>query len=216
MVNNEQITAPNDKDAPIGTPYEAIASFATVSLLPSTPKSVETDSGKAVESASSFTTANAFEDWDTMDMCLKMIDDIEQMQGLTIEVLEKMATLAMEMRKVAYEFNSTTGLIQNGTNTDKTTQSLASSFTNTTVYRISEPSLDTVFTKELFITDEDDFDRIQSLSHEYDGDVLTADDKPSTQTLHSLQATSNVEQRKNDVIRRSLKILGRKSVGELV
>ncbi|EPB67863.1 hypothetical protein ANCCEY_13041, partial [Ancylostoma ceylanicum] len=84
-----------------------------------------------------------------MDMCLKMIDDIEQMQGLTIEVLEKMATLAMEMRKVAYEFNSTTGLIQNGTNTDKTTQSLASSFTNTTVYRISEPSLDTLLCEEL-------------------------------------------------------------------
>ncbi|RCN35540.1 hypothetical protein ANCCAN_18597 [Ancylostoma caninum] len=207
-------------------------------------KSMEPGSAKAAESASSFTTAwahflcfdrkllskcevcntfsctlpwnyrNDFEDWDTMDMCLKMIDDIEQMQGLTIEVLGKMATLAMEMRKVASEFNSTAGLVQNGTNTDKTTQSLVSSLNNTTVYRISEPSLDTIFTKDLFITDADGYDGIQSSSHEYDGDILTADDKPSTQTLHSLQATSNVEQRKNDVIRRSLKILGKKSVCE--
>ncbi|RCN28392.1 hypothetical protein ANCCAN_25864 [Ancylostoma caninum] len=163
-------------------------------------KSMEPGSAKAAESASSFTTANDFEDWDTMDMCLKMIDDIEQMQGLTIEVLGKMAALAMEMRKVASEFNSTAGLVQNGTNTDKTTQSFVSSLNNTTVYRISEPSLDTIFTKDLFITDADGYDGIQSSSHEYDGDILTADDKPSTQTLHSLQATSNVEQRKKLVM----------------
>ncbi|VDP50741.1 unnamed protein product [Heligmosomoides polygyrus] len=56
--------------------------------------------------------SSALREWDTMETCLTMMNDIQQMQGLSIEVLDRMSSLAIEMRKVAEELNEAALLIR--------------------------------------------------------------------------------------------------------
>ncbi|KAK6735008.1 hypothetical protein RB195_018297 [Necator americanus] len=166
-------------------------------------------------SVGSFTTATDFEDWDTIDMCLKMIDDIEQMQGLTVEILEKVTVLAQEMRMVAKELDQIACAIQKGAKLKKDAQFQLSRSINSMLDRDTGPQhpSTTAPRKEFSTSVEDEYDCGLS-SHEYDDDLFTEDAKLSTQTLHSLHATANVEQRKNKVISHSLRILGRENVGQ--
>ncbi|CAJ0607408.1 unnamed protein product [Cylicocyclus nassatus] len=171
-------------------------------------RKMESEKSSKVESKVSVSTASDFNDWNTMDMCWKMIDDIEQMQGLSVQVLEKMAALAVEMRKVANELNAVITQFKQGKIIRKMSDNKPSP---TTKKQISALSASTAPTKGFLKIEEDEDIGTGLSSHDYDSDLLTADSKPSIQILHSLQATSNVEQRKDDVIKRSLKILGRSS-----
>ncbi|VDK85522.1 unnamed protein product [Cylicostephanus goldi] len=104
-----------------------------------------------------------------------------------------MAALAVEMRKVANELNAVITQFKQGKLIRKVPDNKVSPTTKT---QISALSVSTAPTKEFSAIKEHEDIGTGPSSHDYDSDVLTTDSKPSIDILHSLQATSNVEQRK--------------------
>lgn len=155
------------------------------------------DSDVSVKSAlASASTASALREWDTMETCLTMMNDIQQMQGLSIEVLDRMSSLAIEMRKVAEELNEAALLIRKGGHRlDPVSRSNLSS----SLCGVSAVSSIALAKPRLWFEDDETIEAPQS-SVQYDTDFLEQDVRtkalPNFKVLHSLKATGNVSERK--------------------
>ncbi|VDL69680.1 unnamed protein product [Nippostrongylus brasiliensis] len=138
---------------------------------------------------------NDFQDWDSIETCFKMIDEIQQMQGLSIEVLNRMTDLAVEIRKVAEELDHTAVLIQRARQVDPRSRSgLTTTLTKTASTDISSIQQ---AAKPGFLFDDDELFDQHGSSYEYDAEYLEKNVRP-TMVLHSLKATGNVSERRKD------------------
>ncbi|WKX94527.1 hypothetical protein Q1695_011647 [Nippostrongylus brasiliensis] len=154
-------------------------------------------------------TANDFQEWDAIETCFKMIDEIQQMQGLSIEVLNRMTDLAVEIRKVAEELDHTAVLIQRARQVDPRSRSgLTTTLTKTASTDISSIQQ---AAKPGFLFDDDELFDQHGSSYEYDAEYLEKNVRP-TMVLHSLKATGNVSERRNRVIQHTLQCLGKTSL----
>uniref|UniRef100_A0A0K0D351 Transcriptional regulator n=1 Tax=Angiostrongylus cantonensis TaxID=6313 RepID=A0A0K0D351_ANGCA len=115
------------------------------------------------------------------------------MQGLTFELLEKMEALCIDMRKVAVELGSTVRLIQSGASLTEATRSKLSIRLISTLTRLTADSVTTVPSGELLCTFNDE--TLGAKLMEFADEDFSIEVN-SNMTLHSLKATSNVEEKK--------------------
>ncbi|KAK5968632.1 hypothetical protein GCK32_012005, partial [Trichostrongylus colubriformis] len=253
MMNKEQITAPNDTQLPMGTPYESILGreiqmgkdyffierefvispifdshrcltdpFVYIECLDlfrkkliSPSRSLESDKSSkgSFKSWKSISATYAFNELEMGDTWMKMIDEIQQTQGLTIEVLDRMAMTAIQMRKIAQVINQLTAVIQRRETLSKETRSKLATAITSALNAVVTMEISTVEVPYMypFACEVDTaFEPAQS-SFEYDGDILEQTNTPPM-ILHSLKATTNVEQRRAKVIQRTLECLGKKAL----
>uniref|UniRef100_A0A7I5E847 PH domain-containing protein n=1 Tax=Haemonchus contortus TaxID=6289 RepID=A0A7I5E847_HAECO len=176
------------------------------------PTGIEGSSDRS-GSSDSVSTANDFSQWETYDVWARTIDKIQQTQGFTLEMLDRISMKARQMRIIAEELNELAENIMRQTLDKETRTKIAESITSA-LNSISnmECSMNETFDVYPFACEVDATSKIDipQSSYEFDDSEFLGQDSRVPMMLHSLKATINVEQKKARVIRRAFESLGKK------